>query len=150
MILIGLSNISLILGSHRVFNELNWNIQNNQKIGLIGPNGAGKSSLFKLIIGEFTSEPGGVITRAKGITLGYLPQQPELDPGLSVYETAMAGNRRWVEVESDLARIEGRLEDPALYEDAKALSRAMEEHQKLVDEYVILVGCGRHPYRRTG
>jgi ATP-binding cassette subfamily F protein 3 len=74
MIAIQLSNISLILGAHTIFADLSWSIQDSQKIGLIGPNGAGKSSLFKLIVGEFAPEPGGVLTRAKGISVGYLPQ----------------------------------------------------------------------------
>jgi ATP-binding cassette, subfamily F, member 3 len=140
MNLVSLSNVSLILGAHLVFRDLTWSIQENHKIGLIGPNGAGKSSLFKLIAGEFTPEPGGTVTRAKGISLGYLPQQPYLDPALSVYETALAGNRRWVEVESQLGKLEDLLADPAFYSDSKALSRILDEHQRLVDEFVILGG----------
>jgi ATP-binding cassette subfamily F protein 3 len=140
MILLSLSNVSLVLGAHFIFRDLNWSIQENQKIGLIGPNGAGKSSLFKLIMGEFTPEPGGGVTKAKGATLGYLPQHPDLDPALSVYETALAGNQRWVAVESQLVNLEGRLSDPELYSNPKALSRVLDEHQRLVDEFVILGG----------
>ena len=77
MILITVSNATLILGAHTIFRDLNWEIQHDQKIGLIGPNGAGKSSLFKLIMEEHTPEKGGAIIRAKGVTVGYLPQHPE-------------------------------------------------------------------------
>ncbi|MBI3150642.1 MAG: ATP-binding cassette domain-containing protein, partial [Chloroflexi bacterium] len=52
MIQIQLSNITLVLGARRIFENLNWEIQRGQKIGLVGANGAGKSSLFKLIEGE--------------------------------------------------------------------------------------------------
>lgn len=89
MISISLFNVTLVLGSHPIFQDLSWQIQDGQKIGLIGPNGAGKSSLFKLMVGEFLPEPGGTITRAKGIILSYLPQQPELDPQVTAYETAL-------------------------------------------------------------
>ena len=56
MIQIQLSNVTLILGAKHIFENLNWEIQHGQKIGLIGPNGAGKSSLFKLITDEYSAE----------------------------------------------------------------------------------------------
>ena len=78
MISITVSNVTLILGAHAIFRDLSWEVQHDQKIGLIGPNGAGKSSLFKLIIGEHSPEKGGAVIKAKGVTVGYLPQHPEL------------------------------------------------------------------------
>jgi len=78
MISVLFSNVSLILGARPIFRGLTWEIQHDQVVGLIGPNGAGKSSLLKLITGEYTPEPGGSVTRARGVTVGYLPQQPEL------------------------------------------------------------------------
>ncbi|WP_345319300.1 ATP-binding cassette domain-containing protein [Candidatus Villigracilis proximus] len=54
MVQIQLANITLILGAKRIFENLNWEIQDGQKIGLVGANGAGKSSLFKMIEGEYS------------------------------------------------------------------------------------------------
>jgi ATP-binding cassette subfamily F protein 3 len=65
MIQIQLSNVTLVLGAKRIFENLSWEIQRGQKIGLIGPNGAGKSSLFKLITGEYSPELGGAVTRLR-------------------------------------------------------------------------------------
>src|SRR5689334_25212405 len=87
MISISLSNATLILGARAIFRNLGWEIQHNQKIGLIGPNGAGKSSLLKLITGEHSPEPGGAVVRAKGVSLGYLPQQPEFHPESTAYRS---------------------------------------------------------------
>src|SRR5512134_3151349 len=112
MISITVSNATLILGSHVIFRDLNWEVQHEQKIGLIGPNGAGKSSLFKLIIGEHSAEKGGAVIRAKGVTVGYLPQHPEFEPEKTALALAMEGNSRVAEIESDLQRIEGKLGDP--------------------------------------
>ncbi len=103
MISISLSNLTLILGAKTLFTNLSWEIQHNQKIGLVGPNGAGKSSLFKLITGEYTAEPGGSIARAKGVTVGYLPQQPEFDPSAVAFQLALDGNPRVAELEQELA-----------------------------------------------
>ncbi|MCE7861082.1 MAG: ABC transporter ATP-binding protein, partial [Chloroflexi bacterium CFX2] len=135
MIQIQLSNITLVLGAKRIFENLNWEIQRGQRIGLIGANGAGKSSLFKLIEGEHAPEMGGSITRARPstgsgqrlITTGYLPQHPELDPTLTALDAAMAGNLRVGEVHAELEEVEASLGDPGVYGDEKKLQRALEK-----------------------
>ena len=60
------------------------------KIGILGANGAGKSTLMKIMAGmdkDFTGEAWV----AEGATVGYLPQEPELDPKLTVQENVLAG-----------------------------------------------------------
>ncbi len=140
MIAIQFSNVSLVLGARTIFSGLGWEIQDNQKIGLIGPNGAGKSSLLKLITGEYSAEPGGSIVKARGVTVGYLPQQPELDPRQSALHLAMQGNPRLAELEEELARLEASLGDPAVYGDEKRLGRALERQQEMLEEYRRLGG----------
>ena len=140
MIQIQLSNITLILGAKRIFENLNWEIQRGQRIGLIGANGAGKSSLFKLIEGEYSPELGGSITRARLITTGYLSQQPELDPALTAFDAAMAGNPRVAEVHEELERVEASLGDPEIYGDEKKLQSALERQHVLIEEYQAFGG----------
>lgn len=60
------------------------------KIGVIGPNGSGKSTLLKIMAGLDT-EFDGEAWAAKGFTVGYLPQEPELDASLSVRENVLSG-----------------------------------------------------------
>jgi ATP-binding cassette subfamily F protein 3 len=141
MISISLSNLTLILGAKTLFRGLSWEIQHDQKIGLVGPNGAGKSSLFKLITGEYSAEPGGSIARARGVTVGYLPQQPEFDPQEPAYRLALAGNPRYAELERELADIEARLGTPSVYEDEKNLARTLDQHEKTLAEYEALGGA---------
>jgi ATP-binding cassette subfamily F protein 3 len=140
MISLSLSNLTLILGSRTIFRDLYWEIQHDQRIGLIGPNGAGKSSLFKIIIGEYTPEPGGAVVRAKGVTIGYLPQQPELDLQQTAFETALAGNPRVAELASELAKIEASFNDPQVYNNPRALAQAIERQQRSLDEYASYGG----------
>ena len=140
MIQIQLSNITLVLGAKRIFENLNWEIQRGQRIGLIGANGAGKSSLFKLIEGEHAPELGGSIPRARLITTGYLPQHPELDPTLTALAAAMAGNPRVGEVHAELERVEASLGDPEVYGNEKKLQHALERQQHLIEEYHALGG----------
>jgi ATP-binding cassette subfamily F protein 3 len=140
MISIQLNQIDLVLGARRIFSGLSWEIQHDQRIGLIGPNGAGKSSLFKLITGEYTAEKGGSITRARGVTVGYLPQQPEFDPQRQAYELALEGNPRVAEIEALLEEIESALGDPAVYGDHRKLDSAMERQRRLLEEFAALDG----------
>ena len=140
MIQLQLANITLVLGAKRIFENLNWEIQHGQKIGLIGANGAGKSSLFKMIEGEHSPEMGGVITRARLITTGYLSQSPELDSSLTALDAALAGNPRVAEVHAELERVENSLGDPEVYSNERKLQRALEVQHKLIEEYHALGG----------
>src|ERR1043165_3288936 len=140
MISITISNATLILGSHVIFQDLNWEVQHDQKIGLIGPNGAGKSSLFKLIMGEHSPEKGGTVVKAKGVTLGYLPQHPEFDPEKTALALALEGNPRVAEIETELRRIETKLDDPEVYNNPKMLERVLDAQHKLLEEYEALGG----------
>ena len=140
MISITVSNATLILGAHTIFRDLNWEIQHDQKIGMIGPNGAGKSSLFKLITGEHAPEKGGTVIRARGVTLGYLPQHPEFDPGRTAISLALEGNSRVAQIDAELKHIESRLGEPAVYNNPKALERTLDAQHKLLQEFESIGG----------
>jgi ATP-binding cassette subfamily F protein 3 len=141
MISITVSNATLILGAHTIFRDLSWEIQHDQKIGLIGPNGAGKSSLFKLITGEHSPEKGGAVIKARGVTLGYLPQHPEFDPERTALTLALEGNSRVAEIEGELARVEEKLGTPEVYNNAKSLERTLDTQHRLLEEYEALGGA---------
>jgi ATP-binding cassette subfamily F protein 3 len=149
MISISLDHATLSLGAKTIFSNLTWEIQHDQKIGLIGPNGAGKSSLFKLIVGEYSPEPGGNVVRAKNVTVGYLSQQPEFDPALIAFQLALDGNPRVAELENTLTDLETLLGNRSVYEDENALTRTLELHEKAVYEYESLCGSSYPERVRT-
>ncbi|MBT7600603.1 MAG: ABC-F family ATP-binding cassette domain-containing protein [Anaerolineae bacterium] len=140
MIQLQLSNISLVLGATHIFDNLSWEIQRGQKIGLIGANGAGKSSLYKLIVGQYNAEQGGSLTRSRGLTIGYLAQTPELDFSQTALESSLDGNPRVAEVRSELMRVEDSLGDPNVYENERKLGLALDRQQNLIEEYDALGG----------
>jgi ATP-binding cassette subfamily F protein 3 len=142
MIQISISNATLILGAKAIFRSLNWEIQHDQRIGLIGPNGAGKSSLLKLITGEHSPEPGGNVIRLRGVTVGYLPQQPELEMSQTALQSALEGNPRLWQVLAELEDVESRLGLPAVYENPSTLEKVLAAQEKLLEEYASLGGDG--------
>ncbi|WP_026784059.1 energy-dependent translational throttle protein EttA [Pleomorphomonas koreensis] len=77
-------------GGKKVLDNINLQFYPDAKIGVLGPNGSGKSTLLKIMAGidrEFTGEAW----LAKGATVGYLPQEPQLDPDLDVFGNVMLG-----------------------------------------------------------
>ena len=72
-------------GGREVFKGITLSFLPGVKIGVLGPNGAGKSTLMKIMAGQDT-EFGGEAWAAEGARVGYLPQEPHLDPDLTVGE----------------------------------------------------------------
>ncbi|MCV3271517.1 energy-dependent translational throttle protein EttA [Roseobacter sinensis] len=75
-------------GGKKCFENINLNFLPGVKIGVVGVNGAGKSTLMKIMAGLDT-EFSGEAWAAEGATVGYLPQEPKLDPALTVRENVM-------------------------------------------------------------
>lgn len=82
--------VTLGFGGEFLLEEVNFRIDESERIGLIGRNGMGKTTLLKLILGDLNPE-GGVISRQKDLRIAYLPQEvPENITG-SIYEVVHLG-----------------------------------------------------------
>jgi ATP-binding cassette ChvD family protein len=86
-----MKGLSKVLPGGRVLIKDVWlSFLPGAKIGVIGPNGAGKSTLFRIMAG-IDKEFNGEAWAAEGATVGFLPQEPELDPTKTVQENIIAG-----------------------------------------------------------
>ena len=74
----------------KVLDNIHLSFYPDAKIGVLGPNGSGKSTLLRIMAG-LDSEYAGEGWVAEGARVGYLPQEPQLDPDLSVRENVMLG-----------------------------------------------------------
>jgi len=77
-------------GGKKVLENINLSFYPDAKIGVLGPNGSGKSTLLR-IMGGLDKEFNGEAWVAEGASVGYLPQEPELDPALNVMGNVMEG-----------------------------------------------------------
>ncbi len=75
-------------GGREVFKGITLSFLPDAKIGVLGPNGAGKSTLMRIMAGQ-DKEFGGEAWAAEGARVGYLPQEPHLDPDKTVGENVM-------------------------------------------------------------
>ena len=77
-------------GGKTLFENINLSFLPNAKIGIVGINGSGKSTFLKILSG-IDKEYNGEIIAVKGIKVGYLPQEPDLDINKNVYENICEG-----------------------------------------------------------
>ena len=68
-----IENLYMSFGTQVIFDNISFQINNNDKVGIIGVNGAGKSTLFNILLGNITPDSGTITLNTK-INLGYLPQ----------------------------------------------------------------------------
>ena len=68
-----IENLCMSFGTQTIFDNISFQINNNDKVGIIGVNGAGKSTLFNILLGNLTPDSGSIFLNSK-INLGYLPQ----------------------------------------------------------------------------
>ena len=86
------------------------------KIGIIGLNGSGKSTLMKIIAGLDKDFQGEVVF-SPGYSVGYLPQEPQLDPSKTVKEVVMEGVQPIVDALTEYEEINQKFGLPEYYED---------------------------------
>jgi ATP-binding cassette ChvD family protein len=119
-------------GGREVFKGITLSFLPNVKIGVLGPNGAGKSTLMKIMAGIDT-EFGGEAWAAEGARVGYLPQEPPLNPDKTVGENVMEA---FTELSAQLARfneISEKFAEPMEEDEMNALLAEQADLQEKID-----------------
>ncbi len=88
--LLSANEIRLAYSYQNLLDGVTLAVAAGEKVGLVGRNGCGKTSLLKILTGESQADSGEISLR-RGIRTGYLPQEFELDPEVSVHENIAAG-----------------------------------------------------------
>ncbi|MFN5346206.1 MAG: energy-dependent translational throttle protein EttA [Bacteroidota bacterium] len=100
------------------------------KIGILGLNGSGKSSLLKIIAGLDKSFQGDVVF-SPGYTVGYLPQEPELDNSKTAREIVMEGVQEIVDVLKEYEDVNMKLGEPCTDDE---MNKLIERQAELMDK----------------
>ena len=103
------------------------------KIGIIGLNGSGKSTLLKIIAGLDKSYQGNVVF-SPGYTVGYLEQDPKLDPDKTVKEVVEEGVKPIMDLLKEYDDVNKAFEDPEVYENQDKMDKLMARQAELQDK----------------
>ncbi len=124
-----MDRVSRAYGTKVVLKDISISYYYGAKIGVIGENGAGKSSLFKILAGRDTDYTGET-QLLPGFTMGYLEQEPYLEPGKTVIEIVREGVKPITDLLEEFDRVNEAFGDPDADFD-KLCARQAELQEKL-------------------
>jgi ATP-binding cassette subfamily F protein 3 len=86
---ISIQGVSKQFGGQVVLDDASLELGSGETVGIVGPNGAGKTTVFRLILGWI--EPDlGTVTRSKGLEVGYLAQEPDVDLDATLHDEVLS------------------------------------------------------------
>ena len=103
------------------------------KIGIIGLNGSGKSTLLKIIAGIDKSYQGNVVF-SPGYSIGYLEQDPKLDPEKTVRQVVEEGVQHVMDLLKEYDEVNNAFGDPEVLEDENKMNKLIERQAELQDK----------------
>jgi ATP-binding cassette subfamily F protein 3 len=147
MIILSLNNISKAFGTDIILKDINFSINENEKIGLVGINGAGKTTLFKILCQEIGYDSGSIYIPADK-KIGYLSQNLDLDLNSTVFEETMKVFKSIKDMELRLREIEGIISNPKMDYSSNQHENYLKEYGHIQEEYERMNGYGSESFAR--
>jgi len=119
-------NISKAFNEKSILRDVSFHIEDHDKAAIVGINGAGKTTLLRIIIGEMPAD-SGIVTLAKGKTLGYLAQNQNVSSENTIYDELLS-------VKADVIALEKQIRETEIAmktADEASLARLMENYTRL-------------------
>ena len=140
------SNLNKYYGVKTLLKDINFTIQDNDRVGLVGANGCGKSTLLDILTGKLPAD-SGIVALEKGKILGYLPQKTHLEGDISIQSHLENGIPGLVEAQQMMEEASDRLrtgdsEALVVYGEAASQFEALGGYQFEFKAQAILAGLG--------
>ncbi|MCR5545189.1 MAG: ABC-F family ATP-binding cassette domain-containing protein [Lachnospiraceae bacterium] len=103
-------NLKVAFGDDVLFQNVSFQIREQEHVAIVGPNGCGKSTLLKVITSELSPSEGSV-TFGKDVTYGYLAQYQDVDIEEDIYHHVLHANEEILRLEQELLDMEGSLKE---------------------------------------
>ena len=123
-----------------ILEDINFNLELGDRVGVIGVNGSGKTTLFNILAGNIEQDKGDVFIQ-KDTKIGYLEQHIKIDSEKSIYEDCLEVFNSLIKMEDRLRVLEDKIargsEDPS-----SELEKYMEDYGNLLERFIELNGYG--------
>jgi ABC transport system ATP-binding/permease protein len=123
MNILSADSISKAFSERWLFKNISFGISQGEKVALVGANGSGKTTLMNVLAGLIPTD-GGVVSTRKGITVGYLPQQPVFEENATIWQAIFTSQNEAV---AAIKSYENALKN----HDDNSLQKAMEDMDRL-------------------
>ena len=128
--LLACQNISKAFGTKEVLKDINFHVNEKEKIAIIGINGSGKTTLLKIIMGEESADSGQVVI-AKDTTIGYLSQHQDISFDNTIYGEMLATKQYILDLEANIRRLEQDMK----HAEGEELEKILETYNRLSSKY---------------
>lgn len=128
--LLACQNISKAFGTKEILRDVNFHVNEKEKIAIVGINGSGKTTLLKIIMGEETADNGQIIL-AKDTAIGYLSQHQDISFDNTIYGEMLAAKQYIVDLEANIRRLEHDMK----HAEGEELEKILEAYNRLSSKY---------------
>lgn len=133
MPLLTAERLAKFYGAVNLFENISLSLPEKARVGLVGPNGVGKTTLLRIIIGEEDASAGAVF-RARGLRIGYLPQESDLNGEHTLWMECLSPFSEILNRQQELHRLEEAMSKPGAGDDL------MENYGRLQHEFEVAGG----------
>lgn len=128
-------NIEKSFNEKSILKDVSFHIEDYDKAAIVGINGAGKTTLLRIIIGELPAD-SGIVTLAKGRTLGYLAQNQNVNSENTIYDELLSVKADIIALEKQMREMEIAMKTA----DEAALEQLMESYARLTQAFELANG----------
>ena len=141
MLVLQVQQVARRFGADTLFEHVSMTIEDHGRVGLVGRNGAGKSTLLKIIAG-INDPDEGTVSVAKGMTIGYLPQDAGLDSDNTVWDEMLTVFATQQQQERQLRELEQQIADPAADHQSDTYKRLLNAYDQTQHDFEANNGYG--------
>ena len=134
MIACSINHISKMYGGNLIFEDLSFEINEKDRVGLVGPNGCGKTTLLKLIAGMEEADQGKIHWK-KGLKIGYLAQIPNYDERMTARDVLQTAFDELLDVQGEMKQLENEM--TAAGEDPRQLEKLLSKYGVLQEKFSL-------------
>ncbi len=129
------SNICKSFGENDILKQVSFHIEDHEKAAIVGINGVGKSTLLKVLIGKLNADDG-VVTWAKGASIGYLAQHQDLEGAETIYDALLEVKKPVIQMEARIRSLELEMKSAS----GDELETKLSEYSRLNHEFEMADG----------